>query len=150
MLTNCPINKETLRQAPGLQNWPVRGHWPLRALPGRPLGGGRVLGLHVLGCLLSLFQNSRTRSPPGTQAVWRRRKGKLRKWSCLLPLEQDVPLLCPPPAPHPAAQDSLRCSKHASPPSSPLGGLWLARGDPPQAGRDRLSKPTPRPDAELS
>ena len=56
MLTNCPINKETLRQAPGLQNWPVRGHWPLRALPGRPLGGGRVLGLHVLGCLLSLFK----------------------------------------------------------------------------------------------
>ena len=25
MLTNCPINKETLRQAPGLQNWPVKG-----------------------------------------------------------------------------------------------------------------------------
>lgn len=55
VFTECLINKETLSQVPGCRTGLGRGQWPRRALPGCPLGGGRVLILHTLGSLLPLF-----------------------------------------------------------------------------------------------
>lgn len=72
-----------------------RGQQPCRALPGCPLGGGRVLILHILSSSLSLFFTTQGHGlwlQP--RQLWGEEK-VARKQGCPPPLEQDLPLIIP-------------------------------------------------------
>lgn len=106
-----------------------RGQWPFRALPGCPLGGGRVLILQTLGSLLALLNTQ------GRGFGWhsgRERKGW--KWGCGLPLQHDHPLL---PSQLPRAHTPHK--KKANPPSVHSGASCPRGVQQPQWTLDGLA-----------
>lgn len=111
-----------------------RGQWPFRALPGCPLGGGRVLILQAQGSLLALLKTQ------GRGLGWHSGSLGQRRERVEMGLSAS-PGARSPSVPHPAAQGSHPCKKKATPPSVHSGASRPRGLQQP----DRLAESAERP-----